>query len=79
VGTPEPGGITWETMLEIVRTICREAGAFRIFDIVELAPIPGMTAPDFLCARLAYKIMSLALCGPAGKGPKSSRKRNARG
>jgi agmatinase len=27
-------------------------------DIVELCPIPGMVAPNFLCAKLLYKILS---------------------
>lgn len=29
-------------------------------DINELAPIPGLHSCDFLAAKLAYKIMSLA-------------------
>jgi agmatinase len=29
----------------------------RGFDLVELAPIPGMVAPDFLAAKLVYRIM----------------------
>ena len=32
---------------------CRIRG----FDVVELAPIPGMVAPDFLAAKLIYRIM----------------------
>jgi len=67
VGTPEPGGLSWDSMLDIARTVCREAARLRVFDVVELAPIPGLAAPDFLCARLAYKIMSLALM-PEGRG-----------
>jgi N1-aminopropylagmatine ureohydrolase len=31
------------------------------FDIVELAPIPGQFASDFLAARLTYRMMGLAL------------------
>jgi len=27
-------------------------------DIVELSPIPGNIAPNFLCAKLIYKILS---------------------
>jgi agmatinase len=26
-------------------------------DVVELAPIPGFAAPDFLCAKLVYKLI----------------------
>jgi|WetSurMetagenome_2_1015567.scaffolds.fasta_scaffold12929_3 agmatinase len=61
VGTPEPGGISWERMLEIARVVCRNAARVPVFDVVELAPIPGMRAPDFLAAKLVYKLFSYAL------------------
>ncbi len=61
VGTPEPGGLSWARMLDIARVVCREAAAMPVVNVVELAPIAGMAAPDFLAARLVYKIMSLAL------------------
>ena len=61
VGTPEPGGLSWARTLEVVRVVCREAARLPVFDVVELAPIPGLPAPDFLAARLVYKIMALAL------------------
>jgi agmatinase len=55
-GTPEPGGIYWKGLLRIIREVskrCRVRG----FDLVELSPIPGMVAPDFLTAKLVYRIM----------------------
>jgi agmatinase len=55
-GTPEPGGIYWKDLLRIIREVskrCRVRG----FDLVELLPIPGMVAPDFLTAKLVYRIM----------------------
>jgi len=61
VGTPEPGGLSWSRTLDAVRTICREADRVPVFDVVELAPIPGLSAPDFLAARLVYKTIALAL------------------
>jgi agmatinase len=61
VGTPEPGGLSWARTLEVVRVVCREAAGVPAFDVVELAPIPGFIAPDFLAAKLVYKIMSLVL------------------
>ena len=61
VGTPEPGGLSWQRMLEICRVIAKEAAAVPVFDVVELAPIPGLIAPDFLAAKLIYKIMSYIL------------------
>ena len=59
-GTPEPGGLSWARAVEIARTVAREAASIPVFDVVELAPIPSMQAPDFLAAKLAYKVMSLA-------------------
>jgi agmatinase len=55
-GTPEPGGLTWHEVLDVIREVCRKKHVVG-FDIVELAPIPGMVAPDFLAARLAYRMM----------------------
>jgi agmatinase len=66
VGTPEPGGLSWARTLEVVRVVCRESAAVPVFDVTELAPIPGIIGPDFLAAKLVYKIMSLALM-PAGR------------
>lgn len=61
VGTPEPGGLTWERMLEVARTVCANAAAIPVFDVVELAPVPGLRAPDFLAAKLVYKIFTYIL------------------
>lgn len=60
VGTPEPGGLLWEETMELIREL-GAAGRIVGADIVELAPIPGITYPDFAAARLAYKIISNAL------------------
>jgi agmatinase len=56
-GTPEPGGLSWP---EITRLLRRTAERRRIVaaDIVELSPIPGLIAPNFLCARLLYKLLT---------------------
>jgi len=60
-GTPEPGGISWARTLDVVRTVAREAAIVPAFDVVELAPVQGLRAPDFLAAKLIYKIMSHVL------------------
>jgi agmatinase len=70
-GTPEPGGLDWYEAVDLLRAV---AARSRIvgFDIVELAPIPGQVASDFLAARLAYRLIGLALASPgvpAGRGP----------
>lgn len=59
-GTPEPGGGTWEDALEILRRFAAErriVGA----DVVEHAPLAGNRAPDFLVAKLCYKLLAYAL------------------
>ncbi len=75
VGTPEPGGISWERMLEIARTVCEHAASVPVFDVVELAPIPGFRAPDFLAAKLVYKLFSYTLI-KRGKGAIKRRSRH---
>jgi len=77
VGTPEPDGISWPGILEIARTVCRHAQHIPIFDIMELAPIPGFRAPDFLAAKLIYKLFSYILCNT--KTGNTSRKRGQHG
>ncbi len=57
VGTPEPGGLHWYEVLELLRLVSRKrqiVGA----DIMELCPQPGNIAPDFFAAKLAYKLIS---------------------
>jgi agmatinase len=56
-GTPEPGGLSWYEMLALLRaTISRKTVVG--CDVVELSPLPGLMAPNFLCAKLIYKILT---------------------
>jgi agmatinase len=75
VGTPEPGGISWERTLEIIRTVCKNAAGVPVFDVVELAPIAGFRAPDFLAAKLVYKLFSYTLI----QNQKRAKRRNRNG
>ncbi len=58
-GSPEPGGLGWHTTLRLLR---RVASQRRIIgcDVTELAPIPGLHAPDYLAARLVAKMIAYA-------------------
>lgn len=56
-GTPEPGGGDWYRTLRFLRRVFEERDVVAA-DIVELAPTPGMPAPDFAVAKLAYKLIS---------------------
>jgi len=55
-GTPEPGGIYWRDVLRLLKLVSRSC-KIRGFDVVELAPIPGIIAPDFMAAKLIYRFM----------------------
>ena len=59
-GTPEPGGLDWYEAVDLLAAVARRSRIVG-FDVVELAPIPGQVASDFLAARLAYRMMGLAL------------------
>ena len=56
-GTPEPGGMTWYQVTEFLKKVFSEKNVVG-FDIVELAPNPYNRAPDFLAAKLYYKMLS---------------------
>lgn len=61
-GTPEPGGLNWWEVMDMIDTVSRNASIVGA-DVVELAPRDGLHACDFLTAKLCYKIMSYALRG----------------
>ncbi len=56
-GTPEPGGLYWYETLSFLKRLIQERKLLG-FDIVELAPSESNKAPDFLVAKLYYKILS---------------------
>lgn len=61
VGTPEPGGLGWYEAVDILRDVVRSGCRIVGFDVMELAPIPGMVAPDFFAAKLCYRMMGWIL------------------
>jgi len=56
-GTPEPGGLHWYDTLEFLKIVFEEKDVVG-FDVVELCPNPANKAPDFLAAKLIYKLLS---------------------
>jgi len=56
-GTPEPGGGEWYPTLRFLKRLSERARIVG-FDIMELAPRKGVHAPDFLAARLMYKLLA---------------------
>ena len=58
VGTPEPGGLRYRQVVELLEAVCAKRKVIGA-DIVELCPIPGNSVGDFLAARLSYKLLCL--------------------
>ncbi len=56
-GTPEPGGLGWYDVLAFLKAVCGKKNVVG-FDVVELCPDSGNKAPDFLAAKLVYKLLS---------------------
>ncbi len=56
-GTPEPGGLGWYEVLDLMRLVFHKTNVTG-FDVVELCPKEDNKAPDFLAAKLIYKLIS---------------------
>ena len=57
-GTPEPGGLLWDEVLNIIKIATKNSNVVGA-DVNELAPIKGFNSYNFLVAKLVYKILSL--------------------
>jgi agmatinase len=60
VGTPQPGGHLWQETLDLLKIISKEKNIIGA-DFVEFCPIPAFIAPDFLAAKLIYKIITFII------------------
>lgn len=56
VGTPEPGGFGWHETVSFLRSLAEQRRIVG-FDITELSPIPGLIHPQFVMAKLIYKLI----------------------
>jgi agmatinase len=63
VGTPEPGGLFWDEVVELLASV---AARRRIvgFDVTELAPAEGPRSCAQMAAKLTYRLIGLALGRP---------------
>ncbi|MDR3319966.1 MAG: agmatinase [Desulfovibrio sp.] len=59
-GTPSPGGLFWHDALELLRR-CASGREIAGFDVVELAPVPGLHHANFTAAKLVHALMALTL------------------
>ena len=55
-GTPEPGGLGWYQVMELLYAVSKSKRIVG-FDVVELCPSTSK-APDFLAAKLIYTLLS---------------------
>lgn len=58
VGTPEPGGLGWFEVIELLKEVFKKFNVIAA-DIVELAPNKYSYLSDFAAAKLLYKLISL--------------------
>jgi agmatinase len=65
-GTPEPGGLSWYEALALLRATIERRRVVAC-DVVELSPLPGVMAPNFLCAKLVYKILTYRFAEVVGR------------
>lgn len=61
-GTPEPGGLLWYDVLALLKMVFEKTDVIG-FDVVELCPGKENKAPDFLAAKLIYKLLSYKFRG----------------
>ncbi|MDE1810991.1 MAG: agmatinase [Candidatus Micrarchaeota archaeon] len=58
-GTPEPDGMRFRQLIDILKPVLKERKVVGL-DFVELNPIPGMVAPNYLAAKLIYITLGYA-------------------
>ena len=58
VEKPEPGGINWYMLLELIRQVVNEKRIVGL-DVIGLVPQASHPAADFLAAKLVYRILSM--------------------
>lgn len=57
-GTPEPGGLSWYQVISLIEKVMSRSNV-QGADIMELCPMPGQQASEFLAAKLLYRLLSL--------------------
>jgi len=60
LGTPEPGGLHWDEVSDLLETVARRKRIVG-FDVTELAPSLGPRANAQLAAKLVYRLIGLAV------------------
>ena len=60
VGTPEPDGMSWRQLSDIVESVTRHKHVVGL-DLMEFCPAEGPSSCAFLLAKLAYKLIGCAV------------------
>jgi agmatinase len=60
VGTPEPDGMSWRQVLDIIESVALHKHVVG-FDLMEFCPAEGPSSCAFLLAKLAYKLIGCAV------------------
>lgn len=69
VGTPEPGGMSWQQITALLRRVA-ESRRVVGFDVCELSPNAGPPACSYTAAKLVYKLIAYAAALPDGVPPR---------
>jgi agmatinase len=56
VGTPEPGGLNWYSLISFIRQVFERHDVIGC-DVMELAPITDSVVSEFTAAKLVYKLI----------------------
>lgn len=59
-GTPEPGGLGWYDLVQLIDSLASKRELIA-FDVVELCPIPGHRSSEFIAAKLVHRILAAVL------------------
>ncbi len=59
VGTPEPGGMLWHEIINLLKLISNERKIIG-FDVTELSPSEGSESCSYTAAKLVYKLIGYA-------------------
>ena len=56
-GCPEPGGLSYHHVLDLALALAASGKHVVALDLMELAPLPGLTHPQYLAASLLYTLI----------------------
>ncbi|MBI2069080.1 MAG: agmatinase [Elusimicrobia bacterium] len=62
VGTPQPGGLGWYDLLDLLKAVFDHRKVVGV-DLMELAPLKGQVVSEFAAAKLLYRVFGYAARG----------------